>query len=63
MEEQREEDREKEKILVKFKNFTEPVVFVMISLTGEDTHTKDTLRSFCSIALIHLRGTIFIFAL
>jgi hypothetical protein len=35
-------------------------VSVVISLTGEDTHThththtQDTLRSFCSIALIHL---------
>ena len=30
-------------------------VFVMIkSLTGENTHTQDTLRSFCSIALMHL---------
>ena len=31
-------------------------VSVMIkSLTGENTHTQDTLRSFCSIALIHLK--------
>jgi hypothetical protein len=30
------------------------LMFVMISLTGKDTHTQDTLRSFCSIALIHL---------
>ena len=30
-------------------------VFVMIkSLTVDNTHTQDTLRSFCSIALIHL---------
>ena len=31
-------------------------VSVMIKrLTGENTHTQDTLRSFCSIALIHLK--------
>ena len=38
-----------------------PVVSVIWSLTSEDTHTQDTLRSFCSIALMHLERKIISF--
>ena len=38
-----------------------PDVSVIWSLPGEDTHKQDTLRSFCSIALMHLERKIISF--